>query len=258
MTETTTPAAEWPRPYWQPSDEQAVLLYFVFGAFPEDVLIPSSKYGSPGLPEGIEMQRMQNSVLARWDGYPLSGALGELLKEDSPEGFQAAKAAPHVMVIRGRFPDRESLDYLRDTLGVVAALTEVGGKVVVDPQILTLFEAKDWREHYLVAGGAPPRHHVLILCSPEEEAKGRSWIRTRGMRKFGRPDISVTNVPDRDIDSVGVLTENFVELAALGSRFEEGQLIDVTGVRGGLKIALSGDENDPRFNNSHAAMRWPD
>ncbi len=257
MTETTT-AAEWPRPYWQPSDEQAVLLFFVFGAFAEGVTIPSSTYGSPGLPEGIEMQRMQNAVLARWEGYPLAGALGDLLREDSPEAFKAAKAAPHVMVIRGRFPDRDSLDYLRDTLGVVAALTDVGGKVVVDPQILTLFDASAWREHYLVPGGAPPRHHVLILCSPEEEAKGRSWIRTRGMRKFGRPDISITHVPDNAIDAVGALAENLVELSALGSRFEDGQLIDVTGVRGGLKVALSGDENDPRFNNSHAAMRWPD
>jgi len=257
VTETTPTAAAWPRPHWHPSDEQGVLLFFVFGSFAEDVAIPAMKYGSPGLPEGVELQRMQNIVLARWEGYPLAGALGELLKEDSPEAFKAAKDAPHVMVIRGRFPDRDSLDYLRDTLGVVAALTDVGGKVVVDPQILTLFSAEDWREHYLVQGGAPTRNHVLILCSPEE-TKGRSWIRTRGMRKFGRPDVSITNVPDREIDRAGALAERFVDLGALGAHFENGQEIEVDGVAGGLTVALSGDETDPRFNNSHAAMRWTD
>lgn len=256
MTDTTL-AAEWPRPYWQPSDEQAVLLFFVFGAFAEDLAIPAARYGSPGLPEGVELQRMQNAVLARWEGYPLSGALGELLREDDPEAFKAAKEAPHVVVIRGRFADRENLDYLRDTLGVVAALTDIGGKAVVDPQILTVFGAQQWREHYLVQGGAPPRHHVLILCSPEE-TKGRSWIRTRGMRKFGRPDISLSNVPDREIDRAGALAERFVELGALGSHFEQGQTVEVDGVPNGLVVALSGDENDPRFNNSHAAMRWAD
>ncbi|QWT19233.1 hypothetical protein KPL74_15965 [Bacillus sp. NP157] len=257
MINTTTPAAEWPRPYWQPSDEQGVLLFFVFGSFPTDVAIPAAKYGSPGLPDGVEMQSMQNAVLARWEGYPLTGALGELLQEDNPEAFKAAKDAPHVMVIRGRFPDREKLDYLRDTLAVVAGLTDVGGKVVVDPQILTLFDAASWRDHYLVAGGAPPRHHVLILCSPEE-TKGRSWIRTRGMRKFGRPDVSITNVPDREIDRMGALAEQFVELGALGSHFVDGQVIDVDGLTNGLAVSLAGDESDPRFNNSHAAMRWAD
>jgi len=257
VTETTTNAAEWPRPYWKPSDEQAVLLFFVFGAFPEDMVIPAARYGSPGLPEGVELQRFQNAVLSRWEGYPLSGALGELLREDNAEAFKEAKAAPHVVAIRGRFPDRDRLDYLRDTLGVVAALTDIGGKAVVDPQILTLFDAAAWREHYLVPGGAPPRHHVLILCSPEE-TKGRSWIRTRGMRKFGRPDISLTNVPDREIDRAGALSERFVELGALGAHFDPAQPIEVDGVAGGLSVELSGDEEDPRFNNTHAAMRWPD
>ncbi|WP_369931311.1 hypothetical protein [Xanthomonas sp. NCPPB 2632] len=253
-----TPAApSWPRPHWQPSDENAVLLFFVFGAFPEDLAIPASRYGSAGLPDGVELQRFQNAVLSRWEGYPLSGALGDLLREDSPEAFAAAKAAPHVIAIRGRFADRDALDYLRDTLGVVAALTDIGGKAVVDPQILSLFDAAGWREHYLVKGGAPTRHHVLILCSPEE-TKGRSWIRTRGMRKFGRPDISLTNVPDREIDRAGALAERFVDLGALGAHFEEGQTVEVDGVAGGLAVALSGDESDPLFNNSHAAMRWPD
>ena len=34
--------------------------------------------------------------------------------------------------------------------------------------------------------------------------------------------------------------------------------VEVDGVKGGLTVELSGDENDPMFNNSHAAMRWPD
>jgi hypothetical protein len=257
VTETTTTAASWPRPHWQPSDEQDVLLFFVFGSFPENVAIPSMKYGSPGLPEGVEMRRFQNAVLKRWEGYPLDGALGDLLREDSPDAYAKAKAAPHVMAIRGRFPDQDSLDYLRDTLGVVAALTDVGGSVVIDPQILTLFDAAAWREHYLVDGGAPTRHHVLILCSPEAPP-GRSWIRTRGMRKFGRPDVSLTNVPNSLIDYAGALAERFVDLGALGTHFEDGQTVEVDGVNGGLIVALSGDETDPTFNNSHAAMRWPD
>lgn len=259
MTDTTTPdAAAWPRPHWQPSDEQAVLLFFVFGAFPEELVLPVTKYGSQGLPEGVELKRFQNAVLAKWEGYPLAGGLGDLLREDSPEAFAKAKAAPHVVAIRGRFPDRDSLDYLRDTLGVVAALTDIGGSAVIDPQILSLFDAAGWREHYLVKGGAPTRHHVLIMSSPEEGAPGRSWVRTRGMRKFGRPDISLSNVPDNELDRAGALSEQLVDLGALGAHFADGQAVEVPGVNGDLTVSLAGDETDPLFNNSHADMRWPD
>lgn len=259
MTDTTTPAA-WPRPHWQPSGEQAVLLFFVFGAFPEDMVLPVSKYGSPGLPDGVELKRFQNTVLAKWEGYPLGGALGDLLRNDNPDAYAEAKAAPHVVAIRGRFYDRDSLDYLRDTLGVVAALLDIGGSkaTVIDPQILSLFDAAAWRRHYLIEGGAPTRHHVLIMSSPEEGAAGRSWVRTRGMRKFGRPDISLANVPDSELNRAGALSERFVDLGALGAHFEHGQGIEVDGVPGGLVVTLSGDEDDATFNNSHVDMRWPD
>jgi hypothetical protein len=251
-----TPASDWPRPYWQPGNEDALLLFFVFGSFADDLAIPAERHGSPGLPEGVELHRYQNAVLAKWDGYPLSGALGEVLREDSPEGYEAARAAPHAIVIRGLIPDGPALDYLRDTMGVVAALTDVGAKTIVDPQILSLFTAEDWREHYIVKGGAPPRNHVLILCSDEEGGK-HSWIRTRGMRKFGRPDISLAHVPMNEVDRAGALAERLVELQALGAHFVDGQEVEVDGVPGGLTVNTDGNREDPRFNNSHVQMRWP-
>jgi hypothetical protein len=256
MTEPTN-APEWPRPYWQPGGEEAVLLFFVFGTFAEDLAIPAARYASAGLPEGVELNRYQNIVLAKWAGYPLAGSLGEVLEGDDPEAFAAAKAAPHVLSIRGRVADGPGLDYLRDTLGVLAGLLDVGGKVIVDPQILSLFDADAWRRQYMVKGGAPPRNHVLILCS-DEQTKGRSWVHTRGMRKFGRPDLSLHNVPTNEVDRAGALAERLVELQSLGAHFTDGQVIDVDGVAEGLIVHVGGDHEDPDFNNTHAALHWPE
>src|SRR5690348_14356639 len=177
---TATPEA-WPRPYWQPSDETLVLNFYVFGRFAEDLAIPAARYASRGLPEGVALQRFGHNALRGWEGYPLKGALGELLKEDAPDAFEQARSTPDVLVVRGELSDRDSLDYLRDTLGVLAGLLDVGGVGILDPQILTLFDAEAWRRHYLVPGGAPPRNHVLILRNPDDE--GRSHIHTRGLRK---------------------------------------------------------------------------
>jgi hypothetical protein len=251
------PPVSWPRPYWQPGEEEAVLQFYVFGKFEPELLIPSPRYGSPGLPAGVEIQRFQNAVLRQWEGYPLNGALGGLIREDTPDAYEQARIAPEVLVVRGVLKDGASLDYLRDTLGVLAGMLDVGGTSILDPQILTLFDAAHWRRHYLVKGGAPPRHHVLILRSGEEAAD-RSWIHTRGMRKFGRPDLSLRHVPDRDLDRAGVLCEKLVELLSLGAHFSAGQQLEVDGLPGGLVAQPGGSLDDPEFNNTHVEFRWPE
>lgn len=252
---TATPEG-WPRPYWQPSDETIALYFYVFGRFADDLAIPAARYASRGLPEGIALQRYAHAALRGWEGYPLKGALGELLKEDAPAAFELALAAPEVLVVRGELADRDNLDYLRDTLGVLAGLLDVGGCALLDPQILTLFDAAAWRRHYLVAGGAPPRNHVLILRNAADE-QGRSHVHTRGLRKFGRPDLSIEHVPDAHAGQAGLLCERLVELQALGAHFTDGQPLEVEGLPGEFVARRGGSLDDPRFNNTHVAFDWP-
>ena len=174
--------APWSRPYWRAGSEQALLHFYVFGKFAPEPAIPTARYGNASLPAGVRLERFQNAVLRQWEGYPLCGELGATLREDSPETFASARAAPEVLVVRGELEDAATLDYLRHTLGVLAALLDVGATSILDPQMLRLFSAAEWRGHYLVKGGAPLRNHVLILLDPDAEHPGRSWVRTRGMQ----------------------------------------------------------------------------
>ncbi|MGA7296629.1 MAG: hypothetical protein WBW92_03830, partial [Rhodanobacteraceae bacterium] len=132
---------------------------------------------------------------------------------------------------------------------------DLGGASVVDPQMLSLFVADDWRRRYLIPDGAPPRHHVLILVNPDED--GGQWVRTRGMRKFARPDLSVRQVPEADIERAGALCQKLVDMQALGAWIEEGQPLEVDGIPGSFVARHAGDINDPRFNNSHIELLWP-
>jgi len=214
------------------------------------------RYDSPGLPAGVDIQRFQNLALRSWDGYPLKGALGDILREESPETFEQARTASDVLVVRGKISDSNTLDYLRDTMGVLAALLDIGGSAILDPQILSLFSAEDWRQRYLVTGGAPPRNHLLVLRNAEEAA-GRSWIHTRGMRKFGRPDISLRNVPEREINRAGALCERLIDLQSLGAYFIAGQQLEVDGLSEDLVAQPGGSLDDPHFNNTYVAFHWP-
>ena len=77
------------------------------------------------------------------------------------------------------------------------------------------------------------------------------------MRKFGRPDISIRNVPDREVDRAGVLCQKLVELEALGAHFVDGQALEVEGLPAGLVAQLGGSLEDPEFNNTFVEFRWP-
>lgn len=249
-----TDAAPWTRPYFWRSEARATLLYFVFGAFPRELRLDSGRHGSAGLPAGVTMHRFDKNTLAHWEGHPLRGALGDLLRTDDPETFRTARAASECIMLRGELDDPESLDYLRDTIGVVGALLDVGGSVVVDPQILALFPPDSWRERY-ADGGAAPRDHVLILCNDEKDG---AWVRTRGMRKFARPDISIRGVPQGEVEHAGALAMRLVELEAQGMRFVDGTALEAKGVPQGLIAHLGGSLEDPRFNNRHVEFVWPD
>jgi hypothetical protein len=250
----TIPA--WQRPHWQSSDEEILLQFYVFGKF-EDVRVPSKDYGSPGLPPGIEAVNHSHNALRQWEGYPLKGGMGRMFKADAPEVYQLALDAPEVMVVRGTLKDSQDTGYLRDTLGVLAGMLDIGGTAILDPQILSLLDADAWRRRYLVQDGAPIRNHLLILRDGEPEPD-HSWIHTRGMRKFGRPDISIHGVPDALSDHAGILCEKLAELEALGAHFAEGQPLEIDGL-GAVVIAQHGGSlDDEDFNNTYVAFEWPE
>lgn len=249
------PEPDWTRPHWSRDEARAMLLYFVFGHFSEQLELNLSAHGSAGLPQGVEMRRIPKAVLAHWDGHPLRGALGDILRDGDPAAFEVARKAPGCLMLRGELADPDSLAYLRDTLGVVAALLAAGGVAIVDPQVLEIFSAADWRARYTGAECSAPRNHVAILC--QDDDTGHAWIKTRGMRKFARPDVSVRQVPQDEVQRAGALAARLVDLQARGTRFGDGSKVDAEGLPDRLRVTRGGSLDDPAFNNTHLEIVWP-
>ncbi|TAN05967.1 MAG: hypothetical protein EPN38_10045 [Rhodanobacteraceae bacterium] len=248
-------AADWTRPQWTRGEAKAMLLYCVFGTFAAELKPDLPACGGRGLPAGVELRRIPKAMLAHWDGHPLRGALGGILRDADPVAFATARSAPECLLVRGELADADSLAYLGDTLGVIAALLEAGGAVVVDPQILEIFAADAWRTRYAGAERSAPRNHVLVLC--QNEADGSAWVRTRGMRKFARPDISIRRVPHADVQRAGAVAARLVDLQARGLRLGDGSTVDVEDVPGGLRVTRAGALDDREFNNTHLELAWP-
>lgn len=249
--------AGWPRPQWQESGEQAFLLWFVFGDFDADFAIDARRYRTRGTPAGVDVVRYVNRELAKWDGYPLAGTLGKLLWEEDARLFERATRAGECVMLRGAIADPPDHGPLRDLVGTITALTDLGGVAVVDPQTLSMFGADAWRARH-ARDAFSARDHVLILCTEDTRNMGRLHVHTRGMRKFARPDVSIRNLPPAAAGLAGELAERFVDFQCAGGLVADGHPIAFEGAPDGMLAHVAGELDDPEFNNRHLALRWPD
>ncbi|HEY7214659.1 MAG TPA: hypothetical protein VIC28_08510 [Thermoanaerobaculia bacterium] len=240
----------WKRPGFQAGGGTPFLLYVVYGSLPEEPKVSRSSYRTLGLPDGIGAEiygpKVHPEVCTTW----LQGPMGELLKTQTPELVKAAAAAPGCMIIQGEPGDARTLDYLRDVVGFLTYLADNGAVAVLDPQTFTLWSPARWRSEFFAPDGPVPHRHVVILTS-EDRRPDRLWFHTRGMRKFGRPDLSLRGVAGSQRAAVVDLFNRFIGLQALGGIVPESEEIRMAGLPPGLTCHHRGDVDDPDFNNVH-------
>lgn len=237
----------WLRPHFTPGGPLPKLFYAVFGSFPR-AMPPLSRvrYRSQGLPAGVIVSKQDASKFRE-------GPLWEALQEHNPRCARAVAVAPACMAVKGRVEEPEMLDYLRDTIGLVTYLLDQGGVALYDPVALRWWEPSEWKTQAFRPGEPRPRTHVTVLATQEEG--GTIWLHTRGMLKFGRPDLSMRGVAR---GSEGLYTElfnRFIEYQALGGVIEEGREVRMAGLRSGLRCFHKGSQEDPDFNNVHIEIR---
>ncbi|HWY75685.1 MAG TPA: hypothetical protein VN281_08705 [Verrucomicrobiae bacterium] len=163
--------------------------------------------------------------------------------------------APGCLVMQGEVTDPPNLNYLRDCIGLVTFFMDHGGVAVTDAQQIRFFDAAEWRREFFEPGTSNVHRHVSILFSDEES--GGRWYHTRGLRKFGRPDLSLHNVPDQYEKAAIELCGRFIELQAVGGRIPEGQEIRMASLPGGLVCHHKGSLEGPDFNNVHVEVQFP-
>jgi hypothetical protein len=250
--------ADWPRKFYQGPGGKPFLFYAVFGALSQMPALSRQEYRSNGVFPGLQLSHYDRGkrpdVL---DGFR-QGYLWDELKRHRPGLAEAVQAAGECLILRGELEDQSDLNYLRDTVGLLTFLLDQGGIVVYDPWMFHWWEPGEWKDRIFQPGGAVPRRHVVILTSDEPEDASLTWFHTRGIRKFGRPDLSVHRVPPQYREAVTDLCNRFIELQAFGGVIEEGQEIRMKTLPRGMTCHHAGDLDDPDFNNVHVEITPPD
>lgn len=245
----TEPLPEWVRKYYQVGSRPQVF-YAIYGDFVENPFqVSRSKYACEGVPRRIDIQIYKDDKLSNLMWPFKDDPLKTQLAKNSPLLFSMAKNSKSCVVIKGEIEQDESLNYLRDLTGFITALMDNGGAAVLDLYTFSLWGGDDWRKKFFNPESPVFGNHVTILDSQEDN--GTSWLRTRGMIKFGRPDLSVHFVNNECKNGIVEMIKRFIGLQTEGGVVSEGQAIQMQGVPNGLRCYHRGDMQDPDFNNVH-------
>ncbi len=240
----------WGRKNFVDGGGEPLLFYVVYGNINRTAPLSRSKYRSQGPPAGLSMMSYGPDQSPEIPGSFQEGFLWDELKTNNPDLANEIQQCDQCLVVRGTPQDSTSLNYLRDTVGLIMYLLDNGACAVYDPQMLRWWSPADWQQQLFAPAQPVARNHSVILVS-EEDDPALKWYHTRGMRKFGRPDISVHNVPAELADGVINLVNRLIEHLASGHIVADGQPIRVPSLPAGTIARNAGDLDDPDFNNVH-------
>src|SRR5438477_2621957 len=202
---TQPPVPDWPRPHYRPSASKASLFYLVFGEPPAHLNVKRARHHVDELPPQLTVSIHGRGDDAAWfDGWlspPVGLEIPHVFGDDAAAVYRAARVA----AVRAEFSDPGSLGYLRNTVGVVSAIAEAGSVAIFDVPALTWWRPQEWRRRFVERSEFRLGDHIFTAVSDDPAAAGTLSMQTRGMAKFGRPELLVRHLPGpRDVDSPAV------------------------------------------------------
>lgn len=200
----------WPREHSTQSDREAHVFLVCFAAdLRDDVPLSASRFGIPDRRslEAFDVREHDRATTPEWfDGWR-SDALRTVAESDLGPALSDLDAADRCITLEATLAEPGDLGYLQAAWGLARWLVERGATVVLDAHA----------GRYSRGTSLPPadsefdvRREVSLIfeTEPDEGAPGHI-LHTRGLRKFGRPDIVTLCKPAE----VQVLSEILWELA---------------------------------------------
>lgn len=217
--------APWPRPRYQaagPARLAWVVLLPDAGELPADHPLVS----------GFQMQtRYYGDDPAWFDGWmsPRS-SFGAALMRTPGLDMVALSGCKAAMTIAVEVEDPSDLGYLQRALLLVRLLAEKAGAVAACD-----LEAVRWWTRTDLAELPPDldfeiSDHIRVVFEPVEREPGQGHIcHTRGMAKFGRPDLALPGMSPEHVEAAVDLLEKMANELADGENFETGDVVEFEG-----------------------------
>lgn len=204
------------RKYYQDIGYKPFLFYVIWGVSGEDLEVSQQKHKVDELPEGLDIRTFTREMHGEWiDGW-FSGAYETVLKETDPDLFDLCMGAGKCAVLQGSVKNDSTLDYMRNTIGIIQAFIDKGALGILDPQTITLYSPEQWTERFFDKE-INAQNHVMILYSREADGY---WLHTRGMAEFGRPDIGIFGVSEDKVSDYKQIVDQMIYYGGQGVFFD--------------------------------------
>ena len=241
------------RPYYEDINYRPYLYYVVFGVKDEELQVSRERHHVDAFPEGLDFLFYNRSEHGDYLNELLGGTLGEVLDRDDHDLYTAVRQTERWAVIRGEVQEDADLHYMRNAIGFVQALVENGAVGVLDLQTLHLMTAETWATEFFQPEFTPFDHATILVS---EMDSGALWLHTRGMRKFGRPDISIENVPKNDMEMAAKVVNQMIYYGVLGAFFARPFKLHTPDGACIVQPEFVDDMECPDFNNAYYRILW--
>ena len=216
--------------------------YIFFAAFCEQAEVDALDESIP-FPIGAEIAAMQASHFR-------SGSSWDKIQQEQPALASAVEGASLAVTLHGTIVAQDSLDYLKEAIDIMASLVELGAVGVLDVITGTWYDADSWASMVEQGSIFNPFDHVLT--EQVSEAEGSVWIKTRGLRKFARPDLSIRGVKADDVAQASKMIDRFINHLTLGGVLEHEREIQMEGWEAKYRpLEVQGGPEDPDFHNTY-------
>lgn len=229
------PVTPWPRPLLQPGGRPGHFHLFCFAPAPlADLPWSAARFGLPSSEAAsfCAVRQVPRSADPPWFDAFRQGALRRVaeLALGGPAGLAALDAATEATVIITTRPDAADLAHLQAAWAIAQWTVARGATVVLDAEANRFWSATE------VADWPPDRPFALssdlnVVVEAEGTSAMASAVHTRGLAKFGRPDLVALDVPASHWDGVAGVLRRLALRLAMGAVLRPG---DTAPVEGGL------------------------
>lgn|GEM_PF-371508 len=225
----------WARPGWVAGGGDAEVVYAAFSELPlpRALTLDAERHGlsTPELPAEVQLLAFSQAEHGDWIRGWFEGATGRLAADALGWEKPPVELAQHAFLVRACFPDPPDLSHLQACRGLLRALAWGGAFCAVDAHSHAWVSGDQLRSEALDGPFQALDHVALIFETEGHEAWGHI-AHSRGLRKFGRPDVVLSRLTAEHGDRVGHLLGPLVRHLAEGAAVEPGQV--VTGPAGDL------------------------
>ena len=246
----STPIPAWQRSHFQPGGFPNAFQLFCFSTGPlkGDVPMSAARFGlpSPEVMKGVEVRELTRDMDSAWfDGFR-SGSLRAIATQALGDVSALDSATQLTAVLISR-EDAADLTHLQAGWAVAQWLVARGVSVILDAQTNRFWKGADVAD-WPVSRPFALSSDVNIVVEAEPTSPSAT-VYTRGLQKFGRPDLVVRDVPGEQWDAVAGLVRALAGQLADGVVLRAGDRVNIDGKSLTLAAFKPTPENDLHLNN---------